>query len=218
MGGAIRVAIVDDHPLYRDGVVATFRSAADFRVVGVGGCAGDALSLVRDHNPDILLLDISIPGNGLAAIQALIQSQSAVKIVMLTVSEDEHHVSTAMKAGAAGYIVKGVTGRDLTRIAREIQQGARYVSPSLAASIMAQPKAAAAPSAALEGLSELTSREGQVVSHVARGLTNKEVARILTLSEKTVKHHMTSIMQKLQVRNRSEVVLIASGNSRRAHI
>lgn len=215
MGSAIRVAVVDDHPLYREGVIATLKSLQDFQIVGYGACTDDAFRIAREHAPDILLLDIGMPGNGLVAVQKLAGSHPLVKVVVLTVSEDENDVSVAMKAGAMGYILKGVTGRELAQTVREIHQGARYVSPSLAARILGQPSADIVISKKPSGLAELTNRELEIASHVARGLTNKEVGRVLVLSEKTVKHHMTSIMQKLQVRNRSEVVLIASGSGGR---
>ena len=115
-----------------------------------------------------------------------------------------------MRSGAAGYILKGVTGDELLTIVRQIHLDARYVSPGLAASIFLQQTKDTEPSAR-GGVGSLTPRELQIMGLVARGLTNKEIGRSLLLSEKTVKHHMTSIMQKLNARNRIEVTLIASG-------
>ncbi|MDX2156892.1 MAG: response regulator transcription factor [Hyphomicrobiaceae bacterium] len=208
MAPNIRLAIVDDHPLFIEGVVTALKAARDIDVVGQGHCAADAVRLAESLAPDVLILDINIPGDGLAAAQYLWASRTATKMVILSVSEDEANVTGAMKAGASGYIVKGVSGLELTRAVREIHRGARYVSPSLAARILAAPSTA---SATPEN-ERLTQRERDVMAHVARGLTNKEVARELSLSDKTVKYYMTSIMQKLRLRNRMEVVLWATGD------
>jgi two-component system, NarL family, nitrate/nitrite response regulator NarL len=212
MGGSIRVAVVDDHPLYREGIIATLKREDDFLIVGQGSCAEDAVRVVRDEKPDIALLDINMPGDGLVAARRLLEAGATSKIVLLTVSEDAQLVSSAMQSGVCGYIVKGVTGPELAGIIREIHGGARYVSPALAARILSQQAAAMVVPKPNNLLSSLTHREAQVIVQVARGLTNKEVARVLTLNEKTVKHYMTSIMQKLQARNRTEVVLIASAS------
>ena len=212
MGGPIRVAMVDDHPLFREGVAAVLQGTVEFQIVGQGGGSEAALRLARDRSPDVIVMDLNIGGDSIATIRRIIHAHPAIKVVILTASENESYVSDAMKSGVAGYILKGVTGAELARNLREIHLGARYVDPTLAARILAQQVVTTRPSGPTE-FPELTSREGQIVGQVARGLTNKEVARVLTLSEKTVKHYMTSIMQKLQVRNRTELVLIASSKA-----
>lgn len=209
MADVIRVAIVDDHPLYREGIASALRAWTEFAVVGQGADAADAVRIARQLEPDIILLDKSMPGDGLAAARDIAATNLGIKCILLTVSEDERHVKSAMEAGAAGYIVKGVTGSELASALRAVHAGARYVSPALAARIIAQ-KAMNTTEQPSNTLSQLTNREFEITGHVARGLTNKEVARALALSEKTVKHHMTRIMHKLQVRNRMEVVLLAS--------
>jgi two-component system nitrate/nitrite response regulator NarL len=208
MGGPIRVAVVDDHPLFREGVASVLHGVGGFEVVGQGGGSADLLKLARDFAPDVILADVDMSQTGMNAIRHVVEACPNTRLVMLTMSECEAHVSTVMKSGVAGYVLKGVTGAELARTVRDIHLGARYVDPTLAARILA--RQVAAPGASPGALTELTSREGQIVGQVARGLTNKEVARALTLSEKTVKHYMTSIMQKLQVRNRTELVLVAS--------
>ena len=215
MGGPIRVALVDDHPLFREGVASVLHGAGNFQIVAQGAGSGDALRLSLEKQPDVLLADVDLSGNGSAMIRQIIQAHPAIKFVILTVSEDEAHVSAAMKSGASGYILKGVSGAELARTVQEIHSGSRYVDPVLAARILAR-QATVGAGPAKGSFPELTSREGQIVGQVARGLTNKEVARVLTLSEKTVKHYMTSIMQKLQVRNRTELVLIASSKNNSA--
>ena len=205
MSDRIRVVLIDDHPLLREGVAATLRADPEFDVVAQGSNADQALELARDHLPDIILLDVSMPGGGLNAARAIAAACPIVKIVMLTVSEDEEDVLNALKAGARGYVLKGVSGPELVRIVRSVNAGEPYVTPSLAASLLGELRAPGTiESAEPDPLSELTERERQILELVARGKSNKEVAEALYLSEKTIKHYMTNILQKLQVRNRVE--------------
>lgn len=206
----IHVAIIDDHPLFRQGVAQTLNDAPDIEVVAEGTSAQDAVRLVSDLLPDILLLDIDIPGGGLNAAQALAARIPVTKIVMLTVSEEEEHLLAALKAGAKAYVLKGVSGRDLITIVRGVWRGEVYITPALATSLLLEMTGTASgerPSANL--LDDLTERERQILELVAGGLSNKEIGQRLQLTEKTVKHHMTNILQKLQVRNRVEAALLA---------
>jgi len=213
----IHVVIVDDHPLFREGVAMTLGAAGDIEVVAEGASAQEAVRLASDLLPDILLLDIDIPGGGLAAAGAVAARSPVTKIVMLTVSEEEEHLLTALRAGARAYVLKGVSGRDLIGILRGVWAGEVYVTPALATSLlleMSGPDRAARAGGekaaeGLHGLDELTEREHQILELVAGGLSNKEIGAQLHLTEKTVKHHMTNILQKLQVRNRVEAALLA---------
>jgi two-component system, NarL family, nitrate/nitrite response regulator NarL len=210
MADEIHVVIVDDHPLFRQGVVQTLSGAPGIQVVAEGDTAEDALKLATDLVPDILLLDIGIPGGGLQAAQLVASRVPVTKIVMLTVSEDEDHLMTALKTGARAYVLKGVSGRELINILRNVWAGEVYIPPALAISLLVDMTSASAgersPASALD---ELTEREHQILELVAGGLSNKEIGQQLHLTEKTVKHHMTNILQKLQVRNRVEAALIA---------
>src|SRR5262245_36115979 len=206
MTDRLRVAIIDDHPLFREGVVHTLRSARVLDVVGEGGTADDAVRIARQELPDIVLLDVSMPGGGIEAARSIARVCPIVKTIMLTVSESEQDVPQALEAGVKGYVLKGTSSSELLKTMFAISRGESYVTPGLAARLLTlgerQEPARSAP------LPELTEREGQILAEVARGLTNKEIARALTLSEKTVKHHMTNIMQKLQVRNRVEAAMV----------
>jgi len=205
-----RIVVIDDHPLFRAGVIHVLQSAPEFEVVGEGSSLEEALTIVARASPDVVLLDIGIKGGGIAAASALSQSCPSAKIVMLTISENEEDVSGAMQAGAKGYLIKGISSTELVRVIASVQKGELYVMPELAARLLRRSQSA--KSNILGGaadLSGLTYREHQIVRQLARGLTNKEIARQLNVSEKTVKHHMTNIMQKLQVRNRVEVALVA---------
>jgi DNA-binding NarL/FixJ family response regulator len=207
----IQLLIVDDHPLFREGVIQTLRAEPDIEIVGEATTASEAVRLAGELLPDIILLDITIPGGGLNAAQTIAATLPVTKIVMLTASEAEEDVLTALKSGARGYILKGVSSRELVKIVRDVQAGEAYVTPSLAASLLSEMKNGPSPSArpATHPLDELTERESQILERVAAGLSNKEIAQQLFLSEKTVKHYMTNILNKLQVRNRVEAALIA---------
>lgn len=203
---SIRVAVVDDHPLFRAGVMQTLAETEGLQVVGVGATGADVLRIAQDHLPDILLLDVNIPGGGIEAAASVAELCPFVKVVMLTVSERDDHVTAALRAGARGYVLKGVSGPELLNTLLSVQGGNSYVSPALAARLLSQIRRPAVPPLARTG-TDLTNREDEVLCLVSAGKTNKEIARELDLSEKTVKHHMTNIMQKLQVRNRVEAVL-----------
>ena len=210
MSEKIRIAVIDDHPMLRAGVTHTLRAEPDFEVVGEGGNASDALRIARDELPDIMLLDVSLPGGGIEAAQAIASACPVVKVVMLTVLQNEESVSAALQAGARGYILKGISGPDFVRTVRDIDRGENYVSPGLAARLLAAAKSKNADrDLDANPLSALTVREEQILSLVAEGLSNKEVGAQLKLSEKTVKYYMTNILQKLQVRNRVEAALLA---------
>jgi two-component system nitrate/nitrite response regulator NarL len=210
MSEKIRIAVIDDHPMLRAGVTHTLKAEPDFEVVGEGGTANDAIRIARDELPDIMLLDVSLPGGGIEAAQAIASACPVVKVVMLTVLQNEESVSAALQAGARGYILKGISGPDFVRTVRDIDRGEDYVSPGLAARLLAAAKAkSAAREVDANPLSALTAREEQILSLVAEGFSNKEVGAQLKLSEKTVKYYMTNILQKLQVRNRVEAALLA---------
>jgi DNA-binding NarL/FixJ family response regulator len=209
MTGRIRIGVVDDHPLLRDGVVNTLQAAA-MDVVGVGASASDATRLVDKHSPDIMLLDISMPGGGVEAVRAITRSHPKIMTIMLTVSEREDDVIAAMEAGARAYVLKGICGPELIATIRAVSRGETYITPQIAARVLAKMQRRTDPGSATRAKTaeiELTYREEQIMNQVAQGLTNKEIALKFSLSEKTVKHYMTSVLQKLQVRNRVEAVI-----------
>lgn len=206
MSDRLRVAIIDDHPLFREGVVNTLRSARILEVVGEGGTADDAVRIARQASPDIVLLDVSMPGGGIEAARSIAQVCPLSKTIMLTVSESEQDVAKALEAGVRGYVLKGTSGSELLTTMFAIARGESYVTPGLAARLLTQGRRQDPVQA--RALPELTQREGQILAQVARGLANKEIARALSLSEKTIKHHMTNVMQKLQVRNRVEAAMV----------
>jgi DNA-binding NarL/FixJ family response regulator len=208
----IQILVVDDHPLFREGVVRTLDFEADMEIVGEATTADEARALAAELLPDVVLLDITIPGGGLSAVATIAASSPVTRIIMLTASEAEEDVLAALKSGARGYILKGVSGPVLTGIVRSVYAGESYVTPSLAASLLSDldRPAGGEPHTALD---DLSPREKQILEELASGQSNKEIAQLLNLSEKTVKHYMTNILQKLQVRNRVEAALLAQRNS-----
>jgi len=210
MNDKVTLVVADDHQLYREGVVRTLTEQPDLDVVGEGASGDEAVSLVAAHMPDLVLLDISMPGGGLSAARRIAEAFPAVKIVMLTVSEQDDDVHEALKMGALGYVLKGIGGAELVRVVRDVATGSSYVSPALAARLLKEVGESGGKVTHPSGrLAALTDREREILEQVADGMSNKEVARALDLQEKTVKHYMTNILKKLQVRNRVEAAILA---------
>lgn len=207
MNDAITVLVVDDHPIFRTGVVHGLGGEPGISVVGEADSGEAALRLARDILPDVVLLDLSMPGwDGLATAGRIATACPATAIVMLTASEDHDRLLAAFKAGARGYVLKGVSAQELARVIRSVVAGEACVSPSLAAEMLALLTRAKAP----DPLQELTGRERDILALIGQGLTNRAIGERLGLTEKTIKHYVTNILQKLQVRSRVEAALVAS--------
>ncbi|ODT82195.1 MAG: DNA-binding response regulator [Pelagibacterium sp. SCN 64-44] len=211
----IRVVIVDDHPIFRQGLAMALEEAGDLTVCGQGASAEDAIALTRSLQPDVVLVDLSMPGGGLAALRAIHAEHPQIRLAVLTASENGEDVMAALREGALGYVVKGVDGQALIEATRDVAAGQGYIAPALAARILSKMlldsgigDAAGDPAADAEPLAHLTPRETQVLELVAAGLSNKEIALRGNMQEKTVKHHMTRILHKLQARNRTEAAMI----------
>jgi two-component system, NarL family, nitrate/nitrite response regulator NarL len=205
MTEVIRVAIVDDHPMFREGVVHVLRSVDGIEIVAEGSTAADAVTIAQERTPNIMLLEVTISGGGILAAQNVACVSPNTRIIMLTVSEDEEHVASALRAGARGYILKGSSGSELISVVQTIASGDSYVAPNLAARLLTGKKKER--TGADEYLDHLTADETKVVAFLRRGMSNKEIAKASNCTERKVKHRMTNIMQKLNVRNRVEVVL-----------
>jgi two-component system, NarL family, nitrate/nitrite response regulator NarL len=206
MSEPIRVVVADDHPLFREGVITSLHAMPDIVVVGQAEDASGAVRLVREHLPDLVLLDVTMPGGGIEAARRIAADCPATRIVMLTVSEDEDDLLAAMKAGASGYVLKGVSSRELGEVVRSVSGGDVYVAPALAWGLLRE-MSGPRPS---DPLAELSTRERQVLELVGNGLSNQEIGANLGLAEKTIKHYMTNILTKLQVRSRVEAALLAA--------
>ena len=203
----IRVVVIDDHPLFREGVVSVLASCPDVEVVAQGASADDAAEIAGTHKPDVALLDVSIPGGGLSAIRAIAASSPGTRAMMLTVSVDKTDVLEALRLGARAYVVKGVSGRELLQALYAVINGERYLSPSLGAMLLTDVDSGRADAKA-PAVKDLSSREAAVLTLVTQGLSNKEVGARLQLSDKTIKHYLTSVFQKLHVRSRLEAAML----------
>ena len=210
----IRVAVVDDHPLMRKGIVQTLASYSDLTIIGEGENADQAVELAERLLPDVMLIDINMEGGGLNALKQIAASCPAVACIVITVREDEETVSQALRVGARGYVLKGIGGSDLADTIRAIHQGEVYITPSLAARLLTTATAKPTGNASHQPrLDVLTAREDEILRLIAKGMINKEIGAVLDISEKTVKHYVTNILQKLQVRNRVEAALLAKQGS-----
>lgn len=206
MANPIRILLADDHPLFREGVAHSLGAEPDFEIIAQASSGEEAVELAHQLHPDIALLDVTMSGmGGIAAAGIIAASTPGVRIMMLTVSENRENLMAALKAGAHGYVLKGVSAGELRDITRRVAGGEAYVTPALAADMLtefSQPHP-------IDSFSELTTRETQILQLLSQGLTNREIGERMYLAEKTVKHYMTSILQKLHVRSRTEAALIA---------
>jgi DNA-binding NarL/FixJ family response regulator len=202
----IRIAVIDDHPLFRESVVETLTRAGSFDIVGEGATAADALRLAQSLAPDVMLLDVRLPGGGVQVASDIGSACPAVRIIMLTASDSEQDVVAALQAGAKGYVLKSSSGLELVETVRDIARGSSYVAPSLAGRLLVNRGTLVEPTV-VDHVRELTSYEEKIFALVSQGMSNKQVARQINCTERTVKHHMTNIMRKLHVRNRVEAVL-----------
>ena len=208
MADTIRIAVVDDHPMLREGVVRTLLDEGDFEVVGEGSSGADAVEIAKQSLPDVMLLDVNMPGSGHTAIEQIALLCPAVKIVMLTVEENYDSVTSALRLGARGYVLKGVGGSELVSIVRTVHEGGSYISPSLAAKLLSDLNRRGTRGVPEDPRDALTAREEQILRLIGEGLSNKEIGRRLDIKEKTVKHYVTNILQKLQLRNRVEAAVL----------
>ena len=204
MCSCIRIGLVADHPLFREGLTEALGASANLTIVAQGRTADDALRMATDATLDILLLEIEISGNGIDAVRAIRGAKCKVNVVILTAFDNEELVIEALRAGAQGYILKNVTGADLIRAIEFIHRGEPHVTPALASRILSRLVTRRDALFANRDLIGLTSRERQVLSHLSRGLTNREIALQLGISIKTVKQHTMVVFSKMGVRNRVE--------------
>ena len=199
---SLRLLLVDDHALFREGLIALLSYQHDFTVVGEAEDAESALSQARALQPDIVLMDIQLPGeDGVSATARLKMEMPAVMVVMLTVRDETETLFEAIKAGAQGYLVKNVRSRELLEQLRALARGEAAISRRMAARILEEVRGQAEP---MEPEEELTARELEVLELVVARLSNAEIAEHLVVSEHTVKNHMKSILSKLHLRNRHQ--------------
>jgi len=199
----IRVFIVDDHPMIRVGLSTALSSEDDIEVVGDAASGEDALRLVPLARPDVVLMDLYLPGmDGIEATVRLAARLPDTKFVILTSTADSAEIERAIDAGAAGYILKTASGDDLAAVIRSSHQGRRVLAPEATDALIASRQQRGA------GV-QLTARERELLTLMARGLNNQEISAELSIALPTVKFHVTNILAKLEVENRTEAVLEA---------
>ena len=202
----VRVVVVDDHPLFRQGVLFTLGRQPEISIVGEGENGRQAIELAQQLHPDVLLLDITMPEvDGLHAAVEVKRLSPATRIILLTASEDSDDLLAAMKAGAHGYVVKGAGAGEIVQAVMSASRGEVYITPRMASNLLRE----MAQGPVDNPLADLTDRERQVLELVAKGLSNRQVGAELHLAEKTIKHYLTAVMQKLHVRSRVEAALLA---------
>lgn len=206
---AARVLLVDDHALFRKGVAGLLEREG-FQVVGEAPDGREGLAKAKELKPDAVLMDIYMPGmDGLEATRRIMEAVPSARVVVLTVSDEDQNLFEAIKAGAQGYVLKSVEPEALFQILRGVVRGEAFVSPSMAAKILEEFARLGRQAAQGTSRSKLSGREQEVLEFLARGAANKEIASALNISENTVKNHLKSIMEKLHLENRVQVVAYA---------
>ena len=208
----IRVLVVDDHELFLQGLQTVLEIEDDISVVGRAADGQEALALASGTSPDIVLMDVRMPGrDGIAATGAIKRAVPHARIVMLTVSDEESDLFEAIKAGAVGYLLKSISPHEVADAVRAVHNGQSLISPSMASKLMAEFAAMARGSddRPRAHAPHLTARELEVLKLVAEGRANREIARKLFISENTVKNHVRNILDKLQLHSRMEAVMYA---------
>lgn len=203
----LHVLLVDDHVLFRSGLVRLLSVQPDIKVVGEAGTRVEALALARDLQPDLILMDINLPdGTGVDAAAAILAELPATKIIFLTVYDDDEHLFAAVRAGGMGYLLKNVGATELVNRVRGARYGEAALSPSLAGRILdefARLPAAVGRDQAVHAV--LTAREIEIVRLLARGSSNRDIAAQLVISENTVKNHVQNVLAKLHLHSRRDV-------------
>ena len=205
----LRVLITDDHPLFRNGMRALLSSVPDMEVAGVATRGEEAIDLAASLLPDVILMDLQMPGmSGIEATRKILHTTPHIRILVITMFEDDHSVFTALRAGARGYILKDADEDEILRAIRAVGQGEAIFSPAIAQRLIdffASPQPTLLP----QIFPELTDREREILGLIAQGHSNSDIARRLTLSLKTVANHVSNIFSKLQVADRAQAIIRA---------
>lgn len=205
----VTILVADDHPLFRDGVRALLATVPDCELVGEAASGDEAVALAAQLQPDVVLMDIRMPGlDGIEATRRIVDTSPHIGVLVLTMFEDDGSVFAAMRAGARGYVLKGANQEEIVRAVRAIAAGEAIFGADIARRLMdyfATPR----PDLPARAFPDLTEREREVLELIARGLANADIARRLFLSPKTVRNHVSNIFSKLQVADRAQAIVRA---------
>jgi DNA-binding NarL/FixJ family response regulator len=205
----VRVFVVDDHPMYRDGLAATLAASRDFEPVGSAGDAETALPAILKTRPGLVLMDLRLPGmSGIEATRRILAADPDVRVVVVSMLEDDDSIFAAMRAGARGYLLKGADRDELLSALRSVAHGEVTFGAAIARRVMSF-FAGQMPTTAAAAFPELTEREREILERIARGDANPAIAQRFGLSDKTVRNHVSSILNKLQVADRAHAIVRA---------
>jgi DNA-binding NarL/FixJ family response regulator len=205
----LHVLIADDHLIFRDGLRALLASDPDTELVGEAATGEEAIALAASLQPDLVLMDLQMPGlNGIEATRRIVQESPHIRVLVITMFDDDGSVLAAMRAGARGYLLKGATHAEMARAIRAVGEGEAIFSPGIAARLM-EFFASFRPAVMPQAFPELTEREREILDLIAQGHKNPDIAARLVLSPKTVRNHVTNILSKLQVADRAEAIIRA---------
>ena len=213
MTTTIKILIVDDHPVVRDGLNAVLETQTDFEVVGEAGDGQEAVAQVEKLRPDVVLLDLDMPVlDGLGALQQIMRQWPRTKVIIFTVFDTDERILTAVQSGAQGYLLKGDAPRnEIFRAVRTVYEGGALLQPVVAGKLLRQVQIQTNPPIPDQsGVEDLTEREQDVLELIGQGMANKEIAQRLFISERTVKFHVSAILAKLGAGNRTEATRIAA--------
>jgi two-component system nitrate/nitrite response regulator NarL len=206
----ISVLLVDDHALFRSGIRSLLQRQPEFTIVGEAPDGVEGVKRARQLRPDVVLLDLNMPGiSGVETLQLILQDNPACKVLMLTVSEEAQDLGHAMRAGASGYLVKNIETDYLVRAIRRAAAGDKVVAEAMTGKLVAQLTSGPPPARPASDLDKLTPRERDILGHLARGDSNKAIARSLDLAESTVKIHVQNVLRKLKLASRVQAAVFA---------
>lgn len=223
----LRIVIVDDHQLFREGVKRILEMEEDFKVVGEGADGGEAALLAEEHKPDVLLMDINMPNiTGVSAAENVISVSPTTRVIMLSIHDDEGYVYRTLRSGASGYLLKEMGTSDLVDAVRVVASGGAYIHPKVTGKLIEEFRRLSEQEGSTERsfsvdesqtidpkvIESLTRREREVLQLMAEGKSNRAIGEFLFISEKTVKNHVSSILQKLNVQDRTQAVVISIKN------
>ncbi|WP_276352998.1 response regulator transcription factor [Cohnella caldifontis] len=206
----LRILLADDHPMFCEGLVATLQSVEELEVVGIASNGEEAVRLAEALQPDIVLMDVSMPGlNGIEATRVINRVSPHIGVLMLTMFDDDSSVFSAMRAGARGYLLKGAQKNEIIRAINAVGGGEAIFSPTIARKMMYYFDSIVGKTADHALFPQLTDREREVLSWITQGLSNAEISRKLGLTLKTIRNHVSNILNKLQAVDRTQAILIA---------